>query len=143
MILTAVPSRLLDPAIAVHVVAAVLALGLGAWVLAARKGTRSHRLAGRGWAVAMAVTAASSFFIAPRILPVATPLGSFGPIHLLSAFTLLALWQAIAAIRRGDVARHRRAMLRAFSGLAVAGVFALLPGRALNAWMVALSGMAG
>ena len=89
MILTAVPSRLLDPAIAVHVVAAVLALGLGAWVLAARKGTRSHRLAGRGWAVAMAVTAASSFFIAPRILPVATPLGSFGPIHLLSAFTLL------------------------------------------------------
>jgi uncharacterized membrane protein len=34
-------------------------------------------------------------------------------------------------------------MLRAFSGLAVAGVFALLPGRALNAWMVALSGMAG
>jgi uncharacterized membrane protein len=143
MILTAVQSRLLEPAIAVHVAAAVLALGLGAGVLAARKGTPAHRLAGRGWAAAMAVAAASSFFIAPQVLPVATPLGSFGPIHLLSAFTLFALWQAIAAIRRGDVGRHRRAMMRALSGLAVAGAFAMLPGRALNAWLAALSTMAG
>lgn len=140
MTLTAAQSRLLEPAIAIHVVAALLALGIGIFVLAARKGTPRHRLAGRGWAVAMAVTAASSFFIAAQLLPVTTPFGAFGPIHLLSVFTLWALWRAITAIRRGDVTAHRRAMQRAFWSLAVAGAFTLAPGRTLNAWLLALAG---
>jgi uncharacterized membrane protein len=139
MTLTVVQSRLLEPAIAFHVIAAVLALVIGAFVLAGRKGTPAHRLAGRGWTAAMALTATSSFFIAAQLLPFATPLGTFGPIHLLSAYTLWALWRAIAAIRRGDVQVHRRSMKLAFWSLAVSGVLTLAPGRALNAWMYALT----
>lgn len=135
-----VQSRLFEPAVALHVASALLALALGAWLLWARKGTVAHRFAGRGWAAAMAVTAGSSFFIGAHLLPVATPLGTFGPIHLLSAYTLAKLVQAIAAIRRHDVALHRRAMRGSFAGLAAAGLFTLLPGRTLNAWLMPLAG---
>jgi uncharacterized membrane protein len=139
MPLTAVQTRLLEPAIALHVTAALLAVLIGAWVLAARKGTPAHRLAGRGWVIAMAVTAASSFFIPAQLLPVATPLGTFGPIHLLSAFTLWSLAHAIAAIRAGNLRAHRRGMQQGFAGLAIAGLFTLAPGRTLNAWMMAFA----
>jgi uncharacterized membrane protein len=88
----------------------------------------------------MAVTAASSFLIDAQILPVHTALGAFGPIHLLSAFTLASLVRAVTAIRRRDVATHRRAMLASFAGLAVAGLFTVSPGRTLNAWLVAFAG---
>jgi uncharacterized membrane protein len=138
--MTPLQSRLLEPAIAVHVAAAVLAVVLGAIVLAARKGTPAHVLAGRAWVAAMAVTAAGSFLIDAHLLGVRTPLGVFGPIHLLSAFTLATLARAVAAVRRRDVTTHRRAMTSAFAGLAVAGVFTLVPGRTLNAWLLAMAG---
>jgi uncharacterized membrane protein len=138
--MTLVQSRLFEPAIAIHVASALLALALGVRVLLARKGTVTHRLTGRGWAAAMAVTAGSSFFIGAQLLPIVTPLGTFGPIHLLSAFTLVKLAQAIAAIRRHDVALHRSAMRSSFAGLAVAGLFTLVPGRTLNAWLMTLAG---
>jgi uncharacterized membrane protein len=142
--MNAVQAQILQPAIAVHVIAATFSLALGAWVLAARKGTPAHRLAGRAWAGAMAVTAAGSFLIDAQLLPLRTPLGIFGPIHLLSAFTLWQLGRAIAAIRRGDVAFHRRAMTGVFAGLAIAGLFTLTPGRTLAAWLAAaLSAVAG
>jgi uncharacterized membrane protein len=139
MTLTAAQARILEPAIALHVIAALLAVLIGAWVLAARKGTPAHRLAGRGWAIAMAVTATSSFFIPAQVLPVATPLGPFGPIHLLSAFTLWSLARAVMAIRTGNVTAHRRGMQQGFAGLAIAGMFTLVPGRTLNAWLMALA----
>ncbi|MCA3179252.1 MAG: DUF2306 domain-containing protein [Burkholderiaceae bacterium] len=132
-----VQAQILQPAIAVHVIAASLALALGAWVLLARKGTPMHRLAGRAWALAMAVTAAGSFAIEAKVLSVDTPLGRFGPIHLLSAFVLYQLARAIAAIRAGDVGLHRRAMTGSFAGLAIAGIFTVLPGRTLGAWLAA------
>ena len=128
-------AQILQPAIATHVIAAVLALALGAYVLLARKGTPSHRLAGRAWALAMAVAAASSFLIDAKVIPLHTPLGGFGPIHLLSAVTIWQLGRAIVAIRGGDIGLHRRAMSRAFRGLAIAGLFAMVPGRTLGAWL--------
>jgi uncharacterized membrane protein len=137
-----VQSQILRPAIAVHVVAAILALALGTFVLLARKGTPAHRLAGRAWALAMAVTAAGSFLIDAQVLPVDTPLGRFGPIHLLSALVLWQLVRAIVAIRGGDVVRHRKAMTGAFRGLVIAGLFALVPGRTLGAWLAAATGIA-
>ena len=137
-------AQILQPAIAVHVIAATLSLALGAYVLLARKGTPAHRLAGRAWALAMAVTAAGSFLIDAQVLPVRTPIGTFGPIHLLSALTLWYLVRAIVAIRGGDVALHRRSMTGAFRGLAIAGLFALLPDRTLGAWLgAAASAIAG
>jgi uncharacterized membrane protein len=138
--MTPLQARLLEPAIAVHVVAAVLAVALGAVVLAARKGTPAHVLAGRAWVAAMAVTAAGAFLIDAQVFGVRTPLGTFGPIHLLAAFTLATLVRAIAAIRRRDVATHRRAMKGAFAGLAIAGLFTLVPGRTLHAWVAAMAG---
>jgi uncharacterized membrane protein len=142
--MNAVQAQILQPAIAVHVISATLALALGVWLLTARKGTRAHRLAGRAWAGAMVVTAAGSFLIDAQVLPLRTPLGTFGPIHLLSAFTLWQLGRAIVAVRRGDVAFHRRAMTGVFVGLAIAGLFTLAPGRTLGAWIAAaVSAVAG
>ncbi len=138
--MTPLQARLLEPAIAIHVVAALLALALGAYVIAGRKGTPAHRMAGRLWVAAMVAAAFGSFFIEAQRFPVHTPLGTFGPIHLLSAFTLWNLWRAIAAIRRGAVTMHRRAMGGAFAGLVIAGMFTLVPGRTLGAWLVAVAG---
>ncbi|RPH45335.1 MAG: DUF2306 domain-containing protein [Burkholderiales bacterium] len=137
--MTPLQARLLEPAIAAHVLAAVLALAIGAYVVAGRKGTPAHRLAGRFWVVAMVVTALGSFFIEAQRFPLHTPLGTFGPIHLLSAFTLWNLWRAIAAIRRGAVIAHRRAMVGAFAGLVIAGMFTLVPGRTLGSWLIAIA----
>jgi len=133
--MTPLQSRLFEPVIAVHVVAALLALVLGLLILAARKGTPLHRFAGRAWVLAMAVTAGGSFLIEAQVLAVSTPLGRFGPIHLLSAVTLYALGVAVTAIRAGDRRRHRRATTGAFAGLAVAGLFTVMPGRTLGAWL--------
>lgn len=142
--MTPLQAEILQPAVAIHVIAATLALALGAFVLATRKGTPAHRLAGRAWVLAMAVTAAGSFAIDAQVLPVRTPLGAFGPIHLASAYVLWTLGRAIVAIRRGDVQLHRSAMSGSFVGLAVAGLFTLLPGRTLGAWLgAALSAVSG
>lgn len=138
--MTPLQSRLLEPAIAVHVLAAVLALTVGAYVIAGRKGTSGHRLAGRVWVTAMVVVALGSFFIEAHRFPLHTPFGTFGPIHLLSAFTLWNLWRAIASIRRGAVTAHRRAMGGAFAGLVIAALFTLMPGRTLGAWLLAMAG---
>jgi len=135
-----IQARLFEPAIAAHAGAALIALLLGALVLAMRKGTAAHRLAGRGWALAMAATAASSFLIEASLLPLSTPIGRFGPIHALSLFTLWSLVAAIRAIRSGNVRAHRANMLGAFAGLAIAGAFTMVPGRTLHAWTMAMLG---
>jgi uncharacterized membrane protein len=138
--MTPLQLRLLEPAIALHVLAAVLALAIGAYVIAHRKGSPGHRIAGRLWVGAMAATALASFFIEAHRFPVHTPLGTFGPIHLLSVLTLWTLWRAIGAIRRGAVQAHRRAMRGAFASLVVAGLLTLAPGRTLGAWLLAMAG---
>ena len=132
-------ARLFEPTIALHVLAAGIALALGAWLLASRKGSRAHRLAGLASVAAMVATAASSFLIDARILALHTPLGAFGPIHLLSAFTLWMLVRAVLAARRRDIVQHRRAMTGSYVGLAIAGAFTLAPGRTLGAWLAALA----
>ena len=138
--MTALQARLLEPVIALHVLAALAALALGAAVLARRKGTRGHRLLGRAWVLAMLATAASSFAIQAKAFGIDTPLGRFGPIHLLSVVTIVTLASAIAAIRRGDLRSHRIGMASNYVALAVAGAFTLLPGRTLGAWLRVLVG---
>lgn len=133
--MNATQALLFRPEIAVHVAAATLSLVLGAFVLLGRKGTPAHRLAGRVWVLAMVTTAAGSFLIEAQVLGVRTPLGTFGPIHLLSALLLRLLWRAIAYARDGEIALHRRYMTRAFSALLVAGLFTLTPDRTLGAWV--------
>lgn len=112
------------PVILVHLAAASSALVLGGILFFLRRGALPHRIAGRVWVALMAVTALSSFFIRTR--------GHFTPIHLLSIFMLYLLTMAIVNIRQRNIVRHQRMMIGAYSGLAVAALFTLLPQRRLG-----------
>jgi uncharacterized membrane protein len=112
------------PVIVVHLVTAVAAVAIGGAMLAMRKGTRMHRLLGRTWVGLMLTTALVSFGIRHG--------GHFSWIHLLSVLTLVGLASAVYAVMKGRIAVHRRAMVGVYSGLVIAGSFALLPGRRLG-----------
>jgi len=112
------------PIILAHVVTAAAALVLGGLMLALPKGTPLHRWSGRSWVILMAATALLSF-------------GIHGPdgwswIHLLSIWTLVTLVGGLHALARGDIARHRSRMRGLYVGLAIAGIFTLLPNRRLG-----------
>jgi len=112
-----------------HVVAALLALVLGLLQFAGPRGTPRHRIVGRLWVLLMVMVSGSSFFIHELRL-----FGPWSPIHVLSVVTLASLGYAIVAVRRGNIAAHRRAMISAYVlGLVVAGAFTLVPGRIMHA----------
>lgn len=106
-----------------HLVAALLALLLGALVLVRRKGTPAHRRLGRAWVLLMFFVAAGSFAIREIDAP------GLSPIHILSAWTIVSLAAGIYCIRRRWIAAHAGFMVGTFAGLMAAGAFALLPGR--------------
>jgi uncharacterized membrane protein len=111
--------------IQLHAVLAATAIILGGVQLAAPKGTPTHRLLGRVWVASMAIVALSSFFIHEIRM-----FGPFSAIHLLSVLTLITLWQAIRLVRKGDIVRHKKAMIRLYVlALLITGAFTLLPGR--------------
>ena len=113
------------PVIALHVSAALAAIALGAGMILARKGTLSHRIAGRGWVALMLVVSISGFFIQTK--------GHFTWIHLLSVVVPLLLALGVYFAVRGKVRAHRRMMLSVYAGaLGVAGAFTLLPHRLLG-----------
>lgn len=121
----------MNTATLIHLASAIAAVGLGAWQLAAAKRGLRHRGVGYAWMLAMALAAGSSFWLKSSLG--FDWLGGFSPIHALSAYTLVALVLAIVFAIRRDFARHRRFVVGAYSGLAIAGVFAIAsPGRALN-----------
>jgi uncharacterized membrane protein len=112
-------------ALPVHLVCALIALPLGAFVLWRPKGTPTHKALGRIWAVLMLVVAVSSYWL--RTLS-----GGFSLIHLLSVLTLVGLPLAIHNARKGNIPAHLRAMRGIYIGLVVAGLFALAPARTLG-----------
>ncbi len=77
----------------------------------------------------MLATALSSFWIRSD--------GQFSWIHILSAWTLVALACAVYFIRRGNVAAHKGFMIGTFLGLAGAGLGAMAPGRMLHLFLFA------
>jgi uncharacterized membrane protein len=95
-----------SPAIQIHVGAAVLAMGLGAWQLLGRKGSFPHRVVGWIWVALLAAICLSSFYI-----PGSWRIGPVSVFHLLSVYTLWALWMGARAARRGNVADHRSYMI--------------------------------
>jgi uncharacterized membrane protein len=113
--------------LAIHLAAVVPAVSLGVYQLLAAKGTRPHRWMGRLWVLLMVVVAVSSFWI----LDIRKGAG-YSVIHLLSLWTLVALFCAVWAIRQGNVRRHRNFMVGTLLGLVGAGAGALLPGRLLS-----------
>lgn len=110
-----------------HALAALAALILGAVQLVSAKGTRKHRIFGYLWVLLMAGVAISAVFI-----HTIKAWGEFSPIHLLIPIVLISLWSGIQAARRGHIRRHQKIMRSLyFFALVVAGLFTLLPGRAM------------
>jgi len=107
-----------------HAAAAISALGLGVWQIAAPKGTLPHRRLGWIWVGLMAVVALSSFGITPH---------GFSWIHAIAVVTLVMLPLAVGHARSGRIVGHRRVMLSLFFGaLVVAGGFTLMPARIMG-----------
>ncbi|MCC5856940.1 MAG: DUF2306 domain-containing protein [Ectothiorhodospiraceae bacterium] len=120
-------------AVQIHVLAASMALVMGAVQFLLRRGGKPHRMLGWIWVLLMAVTAGSSFFI-----HMAQVIGPWSPIHLLAVFTLAALFFGLRAARLGDRRAHRRIMISLYMfALVGAGLFTLLPGRVMHAVLFA------
>ncbi|MEM8616878.1 MAG: DUF2306 domain-containing protein [Pseudomonadota bacterium] len=107
-----------------HIAGAAVTLLVGIVLMLGPKGRSYHKPLGWIWVTGMAVTAISSFFITGLM-------GRwYSPIHALSAWTVLALPFAIAAVRRRNLKAHRSAMTGMFfGGVIIAGLFSFLPGR--------------
>lgn len=117
------------PLIQLHTGAALVALCTGPVAILRQRRDRWHRVAGRLWVVAMAVTSITAFGILEIRL-----IGPFSPIHLLAVLVPVMLWRAVAAIRAGRRSQHARIMTQLYIlSMLVAGGFTLLPGRRLNA----------
>jgi uncharacterized membrane protein len=124
---TAVDGRVPGHSVAlpVHLVCALGALPLGAFVLWRPKGTPAHKLLGRLWVVLMLVTAVSSYWL--RTLN-----GGFSLIHMLSVLTFVSVPFGIYQARAGHIRAHLRTMRGLYIGLVVAGGFAMAPERRLG-----------
>ncbi len=107
-----------------HLAVAVTALLIGLVLLLCGKGTRSHKLLGRLWAILMLTAAISSFFIQGR--------GRLSLIHVLSVVVLIAIPYGVYSIRTQRLRAHRRTMLITYASLWIAGLFTLLPYRMLG-----------
>jgi uncharacterized membrane protein len=119
-----------QPLVVFHLVAALAALLLGAFVLLRRKGTSSHKALGWAWVALMGSAAVSSAFLRDHHMP---NLVGFTPIHLFTLTVAILLPKAIVDIRRGNVRGHRKSMRGIYiGGCIVAGLFTLLPGRFLG-----------
>ena len=123
----------------IHILAAAGALVLSPVQLLRRRGDPWHRALGALWVLSLATAAASSFLISGLAV-----LGPFGPIHLLSVYVLFLLARSLAALRRGDAARHGAIMRDlVWWGLVLPGLLALLPSRLLGEIAFGRSGFAG
>lgn len=122
--MTLAPLLTAAPAVKIHVIAAVAALVSGAAIASMPKGTPRHRALGRLAAIAMLVTALTSFFIFGQ--------NGWSPIHALSLVTLVSLSSGLWFIRMGNVPAHRGSMTGAWLGLLGAAAFTLWPGRIMH-----------
>ena len=110
--------------IRLHIAAAVFAFLIGSVILIGVKGTALHKALGWSWIVCMGTTAVSSLFI-KTLNP-----GHWSYIHFISGWVIIALPMAVVAIKRKNVAMHRRLMTGLFvGGLLIAGAFTFVPGR--------------
>ncbi|MBT8415740.1 MAG: DUF2306 domain-containing protein [Boseongicola sp.] len=114
----------------VHILSAIVALGLGPLALLRRRRDLWHRRAGYGYVVAMLVLAISGLFIPANVLRL---VGPFGPIHLLSLYLIWGVVHGVLHARRGEIEAHRETMRAIwFQAFLLAGAFTLLPGRRMN-----------
>ncbi|MGF1770636.1 DUF2306 domain-containing protein [Enterovibrio makurazakiensis] len=116
-----------------HLATAVASFCIGTYLLVRRKGSPAHRQLGKVYMLLMMVTAVSTLFIPAQVGP--QVFYHFGYIHILSVITLYTVPEAFFAIRKGDIKKHRNAMVILYvMALLVAGAFAFMPGRLLHTW---------
>jgi len=115
-------------AIQIHLATVVPAFLIGTWqIFFSTKGSAMHQWLGAAYLVLMTVTAIAASFIR-SINP-----GGFSPVHLFIPLTLFSVVAALWYLRRGNIRRHRNAMLGLYvGGLVIAGTLTLLPGRLLH-----------
>jgi uncharacterized membrane protein len=111
------------PVVAAHIVAALIALATGLFVLSRRKGAFGHRVVGRAWAALMLGTAITGMAIEPH---------RFSPAHGAALLVFVMVPLAIRKVRRGDLRGHRRAMAQLLIALVIVGLLAFLPGQLLH-----------
>ena len=116
-------------AIQIHVVTAMLALGLGIAMWVRKKGTKSHKMIGRTFVLILLITAVSSVFIRN------INNGGFSFIHIFVPLTFIGSFQAVYWIRKGNLKKHLSAVRGMFFGaLLIPGFLSFLPGRTM--WRV-------
>jgi uncharacterized membrane protein len=113
-----------SPVILIHLATAIASLVVGGAMFFMKKGTVQHRLSGRAWVALMAITALVSFAIQTR--------GHFTWIHVLSVVVLVMLVRAVWAVRNHNIRLHQRLVIGTYTGLVIAGMFALAPWRRLG-----------
>ncbi len=109
----------------IHLVTVIPAFFIGTWLIFfSAKGARLHRALGATYLVLMVTTAITTIFV--RVL---NP-GHLSWIHLFIPMTLIGVASSILALRRHDIAGHKRAMIALYIGaLLIAGAFTFVPGR--------------
>jgi len=120
----------------VHVATVVPAFCLGLWqFLVSTKGSSAHRAVGTLYLLLMTATAGTALFVhTPGFRHIDLGPLQLSWIHLFIPLTLYGVLGSTLAVRRHDVAGHRRAMINTFVGaLLIAGGFALSPGRIMHA----------
>ena len=111
-----------------HAITALLAVIIGAIQLASGKGTMQHRVLGYLWVSMMMYVSISSFFISEIHL-----WGTYSPIHLLSAWTVLTLCTGVYFARVGNIKAHQLNMQLLYGlALILTGLFTLLPNRVMG-----------
>lgn len=121
----------LPVAVQIHIVSAFGALILGTAMFVRPKGTRSHKMIGKGFLALMLITATSAIFI--RYLND----GSFSWIHIFIPVTFFAAFETVYYIRKGNIKRHKRAVTGLFFGaLLIPGVLSFLPGRIMSVMLL-------
>jgi uncharacterized membrane protein len=119
-------------AVRIHVATVLPAFFLGTWQLGfSRKGSRVHRAVGFVYLALMVATSIAAMFIHAL-----NPQGWMGwsPVHLFVPLTLFGVAASLLAVRRHDIAGHKRAMIATYVGaLLLAGAFTFMPGRIMHA----------
>ncbi len=129
MLMTLDPIYTASLAIQLHVAAALPALVIGPVVVFRPNRDRIHKILGYVWIAAMLGLAVSGLFIESDIALV----GHFGPIHLLSLFTLWGVVEGLGHAIRRNIPAHRATMQNLwFGAMGLAGLMTLLPGRRMN-----------
>jgi uncharacterized membrane protein len=111
------------PMVLAHLGVALTALGLGVAVLAQRKGTRLHKVAGRLWAALMIGAAVTGILVEPH---------RFTAAHGAALFVFWMIPVVIVKARNRDIRGHRRTVAYLLIAMVVVSGLSLLPGHLLH-----------